>query len=254
MSVKVFVSSRFEEFKKLRSQLLKRCEEDASFCHSLLRDITDVDGVVHPVELVTDNGPAFTVSGLMMDPDSVLSKAAQPLPSRATQPVTWVLVAAAAFPTLTVRVGLGIGRTSQPATLPSEEHVEAMAAHVQQRSVKHQQGGNATGSVLAEEGCEQLSTFAKESNRAQVRDVPAKLASARSGWWPPRALTGRTPAPRTPFGSAPGGRTARGVGAPQVVLPAPLRRLHVRRRNRSQPPRARDVGVVRGADRGAARA
>jgi putative transposase len=38
--------------------------------HSLLRDVTDADGVVHPVKLVTDNGPAFKSVGFARFIDS----------------------------------------------------------------------------------------------------------------------------------------------------------------------------------------
>jgi putative transposase len=38
--------------------------------HSLLRDVTDIDGVVHPVKLVTDNGPAFKAIGFARFIDS----------------------------------------------------------------------------------------------------------------------------------------------------------------------------------------
>ena len=38
-------------------------EVEALLGHPLLRDVTDADGIVHPVKIVTDNGPAFKAIG-----------------------------------------------------------------------------------------------------------------------------------------------------------------------------------------------
>jgi putative transposase len=45
-------------------------EVEALLGHSLLRDVTDADGIVHPVKVVTDNGPAFKAIGFARFIDS----------------------------------------------------------------------------------------------------------------------------------------------------------------------------------------
>lgn len=90
-----------------------------------------------------------------------------------------LLVAAANLPELAARVGLVLGRVRRPEVLLTDADVETMAMHAHLLYVRQQADlGNATGSGLVARAWHELTPFGQESNRAQVRDIPVKLAGA----------------------------------------------------------------------------
>lgn len=84
---------------------------------------------------------------------------------------------AAALPAILARVGLVIQPGSDHDGLSADD-IDVMAAEAHRQYVRTQaRHGNLTDSRLAEQGWDDLDDFARESNRDQVRDIPAKLAS-----------------------------------------------------------------------------
>ena len=85
---------------------------------------------------------------------------------------------AATIPTLLARVGHSVTKHSS-ATEPRlrDDDIENLARAVHQHYQERTTSGSATGSTLREQTWEFLSEFHKESNRAQVRDIPVKLAA-----------------------------------------------------------------------------
>lgn len=83
----------------------------------------------------------------------------------------------AQLPMLGSRAGMDLVRSVQPEVEITDADLESMARAAHETYVDTQvAAGNLTGSALAEQQWDQLSEFAKESNRAQVRDIPVKLA------------------------------------------------------------------------------
>lgn len=83
----------------------------------------------------------------------------------------------ARIPLLAARAGLAIRRPTGCVQLFTAEVVEDLARLIHLRYTETALHTNhATLSVLAEQAWEQLDGFARESNRAQARDIPVKLA------------------------------------------------------------------------------
>lgn len=84
---------------------------------------------------------------------------------------------AATLPALFARVGLDFVRLESPPVRFDDERVERMAQEVHEIYRRTQRPENHSGSELSDLTWEQLRPFARESNRAQVRDLPVKLGA-----------------------------------------------------------------------------
>lgn len=86
----------------------------------------------------------------------------------------------AQLPMVAARAGIDLVRVSEPALTLTDEDIELMARAAHEAyQVTQEVEGNLTGSQIAEQDWDELTEFAKESNRAQVRDITVKLAGVR---------------------------------------------------------------------------
>ena len=107
---------------------------------------------------------------------SYLRRAAEPGGGSEADDYLW-LEFVAKLPMLASRAGVDLVRSVVPSVEITDADLEVMARAAHEAYVETQAAaGNLTGSELAERAWDQLSEFAKESNRAQARDIPVKLA------------------------------------------------------------------------------